>query len=242
MSEIPPERGERLAGALVVVSSLEKVYESPAERLAVLRGVNLAVERQTIVAITGESGCGKSTLLNLVGGLDHPTSGRVVVDGIDVSGLPETEASRYRNRGVGFIFQFHFLLRDFTALENVVLPAMVGNFRGGAVRWRDLRDRGRRLLADAGLTNRADAYPHELSGGERQRVAVARALVNDPPLLLADEPTGNLDERNARIVEELLFELVRRYQRTMMLVTHDTGLAGRADRSLVLAGGALSPT
>jgi lipoprotein-releasing system ATP-binding protein len=236
MSEISPERGEGLAEALVAVSSLEKVYETPAERLTVLRDVNLAVERATIVAIIGESGCGKSTLLNLVGGLDHPTSGRIVVDGIEVSGLPETEASRYRNRGVGFIFQFHFLLRDFTALENVVMPALVGRRPD-----RDLRDRGRRLLADVGLAKRADAYPHELSGGERQRVAVARALVNDPPLLLADEPTGNLDERNARIVEELLFELVRRYRRTMMLVTHDTGLAGRADRGLVLAGGALSP-
>jgi lipoprotein-releasing system ATP-binding protein len=234
MSEISPERGEGLADSLVAVSSLEKVYETPAERLTVLRDVNLVVERATIVAITGESGCGKSTLLNLVGGLDHPTSGRVVVDGIEVSGLPETEASRYRNRGVGFIFQFHFLLRDFTALENVVMPGLVGRRPD-----RDLRERARRLLADVGLAKRADAYPHELSGGERQRVAVARALVNDPPLLLADEPTGNLDERNARIVEELLFELVRRYQRTMMLVTHDTGLAGRADRSLVLAGGVL---
>ncbi len=241
MSKISPERGGRLTDALVAVSSLEKVFETPAERLTVLRDVNLAVDRATIVAIIGESGCGKSTLLNLVGGLDHPTSGRIVVDGIEVSGLPETEASRYRNSGVGFIFQFHFLLRDFTALENVVMPAMVGKLPGGAFRSRDLRDRGRRLLADVGLAKRAEAYPHELSGGERQRVAVARALVNDPPLLLADEPTGNLDERNARIVEELLFELVRRYQRTMILVTHDTGLAGRADRSLVLGGGALSP-
>jgi lipoprotein-releasing system ATP-binding protein len=244
MSEISPERGEGLVDALVAVSSLEKVFETPAERLTVLRDVNLAVDRATIVAIIGESGCGKSTLLNLIGGLDHPTSGRIVVDGIEVSGLPETEASRYRNRGVGFIFQFHFLLRDFTALENVLMPALVGRRpgdAGGAFRSRELRERARRLLADVGLAKRADAYPHELSGGERQRVAVARALVNDPPLLLADEPTGNLDERNARIGEELLFELVRRYQRTMMLVTHDTGLAGRADRGLVLAGGALSP-
>ncbi len=236
MSDMPAERGEVLANTLVAVSSLEKVYETPAERLTVLRAVDLDVARATIVAITGESGCGKSTLLNLVGGLDHPTSGRIVVDGIEVSGLPETEASRYRNRGVGFIFQFHFLLRDFTALENVVMPGLVGRRPP-----RGLRERARQLLADVGLARRADAYPHELSGGERQRVAVARALVNDPPLLLADEPTGNLDERNARIVEELLFELVRKYQRTMILVTHDTGLAGRADRSLVLAGGALSP-
>jgi len=236
MSEISTPRTEAPAEALVAIASLAKVYETPAERLSVLRDVNLAVAEATIVAITGESGCGKSTLLNLVGGLDYPTSGRVVVSGIEVSALPEIELSRYRNTGVGFIFQFHFLLRDFTALENVMMPALVGRRPA-----RELRERARRLLSDVRLDQRADAYPLELSGGERQRVAVARALVNDPPLILADEPTGNLDEKNARIVEELLFELVRKYSRTMMLVTHDTGLAGRADRSLVLGGGALLP-
>ena len=236
MSEISTPRTEAPAEALVAIASLAKVYETPAERLSVLRDVNLAVAEATIVAITGESGCGKSTLLNLVGGLDYPTSGRVVVSGIEVSALPEIELSRYRNTGVGFIFQFHFLLRDFTALENVMMPALVGRRPA-----RQVRERARRLLSDVRLDQRADAYPLELSGGERQRVAVARALVNDPPLILADEPTGNLDEKNARIVEELLFELVRKYSRTMMLVTHDTGLAGRADRSLVLGGGVLLP-
>ena len=236
MSEISTPRTEAPAEVLVAIASLAKVYETPAERLSVLRDVNLAVAEATIVAITGESGCGKSTLLNLVGGLDYPTSGRVVVSGIEVSALPEIELSRYRNTGVGFIFQFHFLLRDFTALENVMMPALVGRRPA-----RQVRERARRLLSDVRLDQRADAYPLELSGGERQRVAVARALVNDPPLILADEPTGNLDEKNARIVEELLFELVRKYSRTMMLVTHDTGLAGRADRSLVLGGGALLP-
>ena len=236
MSETSTPRVDAPAEALVAIASLAKVYETPAERLSVLRDVNLAVAEATIVAITGESGCGKSTLLNLVGGLDYPTSGRVVVSGIEVSALPETELSRYRNTVVGFIFQFHFLLRDFTAMENVMMPALVGRRPT-----RELRERARRLLSDVGLEKRADAYPLELSGGERQRVAVARALVNDPPLILADEPTGNLDEKNARIVEELLFELVRKYSRTKMLVTHDTGLAGRADRSLVLGGGALLP-
>jgi len=236
MSETSTPRVDAPAEALVAIASLAKVYETPAERLSVLRGVNLAVAEATIVAITGESGCGKSTLLNLVGGLDYPTSGRVVVSGIEVSALPEIELSRYRNTVVGFIFQFHFLLRDFTAMENVMMPALVGRRPA-----RELRERARRLLFDVGLEKRADAYPLELSGGERQRVAVARALVNDPPLILADEPTGNLDEKNAGIVEELLFELARKYSRTMMLVTHDTGLAGRADRSLVLGGGALLP-
>jgi len=220
---------------LVTIVSLSKVYRTQAETLEVLRGVDLEVQQATTAAITGESGCGKSTLLNLVGGLDHPTAGEVFVGDTAVSALPESELSGYRNRQVGFIFQFHFLLKDFTALENVMLPAMVGRHLP-----RQLRERARGLLAEVGLEKRADAYPIELSGGERQRVAVARALVNHPPLILADEPTGNLDEANARTVEDILFSLVGRHGRTMILVTHDCALAGRADRRLVLAGGKLA--
>jgi lipoprotein-releasing system ATP-binding protein len=186
------------------------------------------------VAITGESGCGKSTLLGLIGGLDRPTGGTVTVNGVDVGALDETELSRYRNRDVGFIFQFHFLLKDFTALENVIMPAMMG-----AASLRALRDRGRELLNEVGLSQRMNAWPLELSGGERQRVAVARALINDPPLILADEPTGNLDERNARVVEDMLFSLVRGHGRTMILVTHDATLAARADTRYTLSGGRL---
>jgi lipoprotein-releasing system ATP-binding protein len=219
----------------VMVSALAKVYETPAERLEVLRGVDLSVEAETTVAVTGESGCGKSTLLNLVGGLDHPTAGRVFVGATEVTALAETELSGYRNREVGFIFQFHFLLKDFTAMENVMIPAMIGRLAP-----RELRARARRLLAEVGLERRADAYPLELSGGERQRVAVARALVNEPALILADEPTGNLDEANARTVEEILFGLVRAHGRTMILATHDPALAGRADRRLILGSGRLS--
>jgi lipoprotein-releasing system ATP-binding protein len=229
---------------LLSVRSLVRSFQAGGETLEVLRGVELEVGEPTSIAVTGESGSGKSTLLSLVGGLDRPTGGTIIVDGTDITTLDETALSAYRSRRVGFIFQFHFLLRDFTAMENVMMPALVGRRPGsaeGAFRPRELRERVRRLLSDVGLEKRADAYPLELSGGERQRVAVARALVNDPPLILADEPTGNLDEKNARIVEELLFELVRKYSRTMMLVTHDTGLAGRADRSLVLGGGALLP-
>jgi lipoprotein-releasing system ATP-binding protein len=158
------------------------------------------------------------------------------VGGIDVAGLAESELSAFRNRQVGFIFQFHFLLKDFTALENVLIPGMVG----GESR-RRLEERGRRLLTEVGLQQRMDAWPLELSGGERQRVAVARALINEPPLLLADEPTGNLDERNARGVEEMLFGLVARHGRTMILVTHDAGLSRRAGRRFLLTGGALTP-
>jgi lipoprotein-releasing system ATP-binding protein len=219
----------------VWVTGLAKVYETPAERLEVLRSIDLSVREATTVAVTGESGCGKSTLLNLVGGLDRPTSGIVRVGAAEVTALDETALSRYRNRDVGFIFQFHFLLKDFTALENVMIPAMIGKLDP-----RELRSRARGLLAEVGLERRGDAYPLELSGGERQRVAVARALVNGPALILADEPTGNLDEDNARMVEEILLGLVRSHGRTMILVTHDKALAARADRRLVLSGGRLS--
>jgi lipoprotein-releasing system ATP-binding protein len=225
---------ETSATALVAAASLRRHFLSGTERLEVLRGLDLEVLPGETVAITGESGCGKSTLLGLVGGLDRPSGGSLTVAGIDVAGLGESELSVFRNRQVGFIFQFHFLLKDFTALENVLIPGMVG----GEPR-RALEERGRRLLTEVGLEHRMGAWPLELSGGERQRVAVARALINEPPLLLADEPTGNLDERNARAVEEMLFGLVRSLGRTMILVTHDVALSRRAGRHLLLTGGRL---
>jgi lipoprotein-releasing system ATP-binding protein len=221
-------------GPIVAITSLTRRYTTGAETLEVLSDVDLDVAEGTTVAVTGESGCGKSTLLGIVGGLDRPTAGRVLVRGRDITGLGETDLSRYRNREVGFIFQFHFLLKDFTALENVIMPAMLG-----AASLRALRERGRALLEEVGLSQRMNAWPLELSGGERQRVAVARALVNEPPLILADEPTGNLDERNARVVEDMLFSLVRRHGRTMILVTHDAALAARADARYTLSGGRL---
>ncbi len=227
---------ERSALALVVASSLRRHFLSGAERLEVLRGLDLEVSAGETVAITGESGCGKSTLLGLIGGLDRPSGGSLMVGGIDVAGLGESELSSFRNRQVGFIFQFHFLLKDFTALENVLIPGMAGGEKR-----RVLAERGRQLLAEVGLRDRMNAWPLELSGGERQRVAVARALINDPPLILADEPTGNLDERNAQAVEELLFGLVGRQGRTMILVTHDVALSRRAGRRLHLTGGSLRP-
>jgi lipoprotein-releasing system ATP-binding protein len=230
---LPPASAE---APLVVTRGLERRFVTGAETLEVLRGVDLVVSRRSTVVITGESGCGKSTLLGLIGGLDRPTAGRVVVQGTDITELPESALSAYRNTEVGFIFQFHFLLKDFTALENVIIPGMMGK----ASR-RTLRDKGRALLAEVGLENRMDAWPHELSGGERQRVAVARSLLNEPTLLLADEPTGNLDERNARMVEDMLFALARAHGRTMILVTHDPGLAARAERHYVLSAGVLSP-
>ncbi len=224
-----------MSDLVLSVSSLARRFETSAETLEVLRGVDLSVQEGTTVAITGESGCGKSTLLSLLGGLDRPSGGRIVAAGIDITELSEAELSEYRNRTVGYVFQFHFLLRDFTALENVMMPGMMG--RESAHR---LRERARALLAEVGLSGRMNAWPVELSGGERQRVAVARALINGPRLLLADEPTGNLDERNAAHVEEMLLSLVRRRGGTLVLVTHDSSLAARADECFVLAGGVLT--
>jgi lipoprotein-releasing system ATP-binding protein len=235
MSNVSHDPADATPGIVSIVS-LSRRFVNGNETLEVLRDVNLEVPAGRTVAITGESGCGKSTLLGLIGGLDRPTSGRVVVRGTDITGLSESDLSGYRNREVGFVFQFHFLLKDFTALENVIIPAMLGREPSRA-----LRERGRGLLEEVGLAQRMNAWPLELSGGERQRVAVARALINEPPLLLADEPTGNLDERNARTVEDLLFDLVKAHGRTMILVTHDAGLASRADHRLQLAGGVLAP-
>ncbi len=223
------------AAPLVSVSSLVRRFVTGGETLEVLRDVSLSVPEGSTAAISGESGCGKSTLLGLIGGLDRPTAGKVSVGGRDITELGESDLSRYRNREVGFVFQFHFLLKDFTALENVIIPGMLGSESARA-----LRERGRQLLAEVGLDQRMDAWPLELSGGERQRVAVARALINEPRLLLADEPTGNLDERNARTVEDMLFALVRRHGRTMIMVTHDSALASRADSRFLLATGTLS--
>ncbi len=220
---------------LVSARAVARSFHTGNETLQVLRSVNLAVEEGTIVAVTGESGCGKSTLLSLLGGLDRPSAGRIVAAGLEITALSEAQLSAYRNRTVGFVFQFHFLLRDFTALENVMMPGMMGREGSGS-----LRRRARELLAEAGLSGRMDAWPRELSGGERQRVAVARALINGPRLILADEPTGNLDERNASNVEQMLFALVRSHGATLVLVTHDAGLAGRVDRRYVLSGGVLA--
>ena len=219
---------------LVEIRSLSRRFQTGTESLDVLTDVNLEVARGTTVAVTGESGCGKSTMLALIGGLDHATAGSVRVGETEVTALEESSLSRYRSREVGFIFQFHFLLKDFTALENVIIPGMLGGLRGKA-----LRERGRQLLDEVGLAKRMNAWPVELSGGERQRVAVARALINEPLLLLADEPTGNLDERNAGNVEEMLFTLVESHHRTMIVVTHDQVLAARADRRFLLSGGVL---
>lgn len=204
--------------------------------VSVLNGVTLRVERGEPVVIVGPSGCGKSTLLNIIGGLDHPTTGQVMFDGRNLAELADEELARMRNREIGFVFQLHHLLPQCTVLENVLVPTLAGPSGSSP---RELRDRAEGLLARVGLMDRMSHRPGELSGGQRQRVAVARALINSPKLLLADEPTGALDESTSQSVAELLVELNRDEGVTLIVVTHSRELAGRIGRVLELSGGTL---
>ncbi len=200
--------------------------------LDVLRGVSLEVARGEVVAVVGASGAGKSTLLQIPGTLMRPDGGRVVIDGTDVGALGDRALSRFRNERIGFVFQFHHLLPEFTALENVMIPALIGR--------RDKRAAARRaaeLLETMGLAERLEHKPAALSGGEQQRVAIARALMNDPAVLLADEPSGNLDSRNREEIHRLFFDLRNRTGQTVVIVTHDEGLAATADRRIVMSDG-----
>lgn len=223
-----------MSEALISCEGLEKTFSSTAEDLRVLAGLDLAVEAGARVAITGASGSGKSTLLSILGGLDAPTGGLVRVAGWELSRLPERRLAEYRSAVVGFVFQFHYLLKDFTALENVALPAYMTD---GAKK--PAFERAASLLSDMGLADRMEHYPSQLSGGERQRAAIARALVNSPKLVLADEPTGNLDAASSRNVRELLFGLSARYGTTLVVVTHDRAMAEEADLVYSLEGGVL---
>ncbi len=219
----------------VEARELHKVFLGGDDReLNVLGGVNLRVESGETVAIVGSSGAGKSTLLHLLGGLDRPTSGDVFLGGREISEADGDELARIRNRGVGFVFQFHHLLREFSALENVMMPCLIA----GQSR-RASEERARELLTLVGLDERLTHRPSQLSGGEQQRVAVARALAVEPPLLLADEPSGDLDTHTSEDLHDLLFHLRDSQGLGMVLVTHNTELAGRADRILELRDGQL---
>ena len=205
--------------------------------LHVLEGLDLAVTRGEMVAIIGASGSGKSTLLHLLGALDRPTAGEVLLDGEAISSLSEDALSRVRNRKVGFVFQFHHLLREFSALENVAIPQRIGG-----VEQAEAEARARELLQRLGLGDRLHHRPAQLSGGEQQRTAVARALATNPVVLLADEPSGNLDHHNAERLHDVLAELARDMGMGMVVVTHNLSLAARADRTLVLADGRVVET
>jgi lipoprotein-releasing system ATP-binding protein len=220
---------------LVRIEGIVKNYTSGTETLHILRGVSLSIRRGEAVAVTGQSGSGKSTLLNILGGLDRTDSGKVIVGETEITSLSEGGLSLYRSRRVGFVFQFHYLLKDFTALENVMLPAYIGGMKK-----REALEKARALLAEVRLESRLGHYPSQLSGGERQRVAVARSMVNDPDLVLADEPTGNLDPDNSAVVTELLYTGAEKLGKTLIVVTHDEKVAARASVRDNLDGGVLA--
>jgi lipoprotein-releasing system ATP-binding protein len=222
--------------ALLVGRGIRKVYSGgDGQPLEVLRGLDIEVRRGEFVAIVGSSGAGKSTLLHLLGALDAPSGGDVWLDGSRYADLDARGTAELRNRKLGFVFQFHHLLREFSALENVMMPLLIG----GADQ-RHARSRAEEALSEVGLAGRMTHRPAELSGGEQQRCAVARALVHDPSLVLADEPSGNLDHANAERLHEMFFRLAREYETAVVVVTHNRQLAGRADRVLWLEDGRLT--
>lgn len=213
---------------MIEIRNIRKSFGS----LEVLKGIDLDIERGKIVSIVGASGAGKTTLLQIMGTLDKADSGSVVIDGIDVSKLSDAKRSAFRNKHMGFVFQFHQLLPEFTALENVMMPALIGG-----TSWREARKRAEELLAFMGLSERASHKPNELSGGEKQRVAVARALVNKPDVIFADEPSGSLDTQNKQELHRLFFDLRDQMGQTFVIVTHDEQLADLADQKISMQDG-----
>jgi lipoprotein-releasing system ATP-binding protein len=234
----PSGRPEPVRPPALETRSVHKSYRSgDGSQLHVLRGIDLRVESGEAVAIIGASGAGKSTLLHLLGALDAPTIGEVVLGGTSLAAMDSTQIAAARNRHLGFVFQFHHLLREFTALENVMMPCLIAGLSRHEARRRALT-----LLNEVGLAPRMEHRPWQLSGGEQQRVAVARALANEPLVLLADEPSGNLDHHSAGRLHDTLFQMRATHRLALVLVTHNLELARRADRILLLEDGALNPT
>ena len=223
------------AEPILQVKGVYKYFGSGERRVDVLRGVDLTLSGQESIAVVGASGVGKSTLLHILGTLERPNAGEVIYEGVNVLTFPETQLSAYRNRSIGFVFQFHHLLSEFTALENVMLPALIGRLSK-----RKSREIARDVLELVGLSHRIQHRVGELSGGEQQRVAVARALVLKPKVLLADEPTGNLDTKTSRNVHKLLLRLNQEQKVSLVVVTHNIDLAGMMQRQLQMKDGLLN--
>jgi ABC-type lipoprotein export system ATPase subunit len=214
---------------LLVVHDVHKIFKIGEQTINVLKGINLTIRRGEIVTIFGPSGAGKSTLLNILGGISKPTFGKVFLNGIDIYNLNDKNLSYLRNKKIGFVFQFYNLLPEFTTLENVILPSLISKEK--------LVQRGKELLEELGLKDRLNHRPSELSGGEQQRVALARALINNPDILLADEPTGNLDSLNANNLFELILRINEKKGQTIVIVTHDEGFAKRSKRIIEIRDG-----
>ena len=215
---------------MITLRGVSKTVESGGQPLTILHPLDLAVPPGQCLAIVGPSGSGKSTLLGLIAGLDAPTSGSIAIDGVDITTLDEDELARLRGEKVGFVFQFFHLVPSLTALENILVPMEIAGRR-------DARLRAQALLDEVGLHDRGHHYPSQLSGGEQQRIAIARALANDPPLILADEPTGNLDSTNGRLILDLLLQVRKARRATLVVVTHDPSVAAIADARLTLRDG-----
>ncbi|NQU43861.1 ABC transporter ATP-binding protein [bacterium] len=223
-----------MSKVILEVRKLEKTYHDGERELHVLRGVDLSVCEGEVVAITGQSGSGKSTLLNLLGALDRPTAGNVLLDGRNLANLSGQKLNLIRRDEIGFIFQFHHLIPELRAWENVAMPGLIRQVPAS-----EAREKAFDLMGRVGLEDRVNHIPTKLSGGEQQRVALARALMNNPRLILADEPTGNLDAQMGRQVIDLLWEMTKKQGRTLVIVTHEKEIADRADRELVLKNGVL---
>lgn len=221
---------------LLKVSGLEKTFKNPSsgESLTILKDLDLELFSNQKMGILGQSGCGKSTLLHIIASLDSPTKGELFFKDLLLHTMNEDELTHFRRHNIGIIFQFHYLLKDFTALENIFLPAYMAGMKKKVA-----MDTAKSLLCDVGLEQRASHLPSQLSGGERQRVAVARSLINNPDLILADEPTGNLDPENALLISDLLFSMVDKYHKSLILVTHDMSLKAFCDRAYTIKNAGL---